>query len=85
MQKSLRCKDSRLGFGILILFGIILARERIRHEVYVFVRVYDCEIVRGGVCNTPYVPRRFEVAVHAAAPFFGLCFYLFRGERRFAV
>ena len=24
MQKSLRCKDSRLGFGILILFGISL-------------------------------------------------------------
>ena len=24
MQKSLRCKDSRLGFGILILFGIRL-------------------------------------------------------------
>ena len=24
MQKSLRCKDSRLGFGILILFGITL-------------------------------------------------------------
>ena len=27
MQKSLRCKDSRLGFGILILFGISLTRE----------------------------------------------------------
>ena len=27
MQKSLRCKDSRLGFGLLILFGIRLARE----------------------------------------------------------
>ena len=27
MQKSLRCKDSRLGFGILILFGITLARK----------------------------------------------------------
>ena len=27
MQKSLRCKDSRLGFGILILFGISLARK----------------------------------------------------------
>ena len=27
MQKSLRCKDSRLGFGILILFGIRLAGE----------------------------------------------------------
>ena len=24
MQKSLRCKDSRLGFGLLILFGISL-------------------------------------------------------------
>ena len=27
MQKSLRCKDSRLGFGILVLFGISLARK----------------------------------------------------------
>ena len=27
MQKSLRCKDSRLGFGLLILFGIRLAGE----------------------------------------------------------
>ena len=27
MQKSLRCKDSRLGFGLLILFGISLARK----------------------------------------------------------
>lgn len=27
MQKSLRCKDSRLGFGILILFGISLTRK----------------------------------------------------------
>ena len=27
MQKSLRCKDSRLGFGILILFWISLARK----------------------------------------------------------
>ena len=27
MQKSLRCKDSRLGFGIFILFGISLARK----------------------------------------------------------
>ena len=27
MQKSLRCKDSRLGFGIPILFGISLARK----------------------------------------------------------
>ena len=27
MQKSLRCKDFRLGFGILILFGISLARK----------------------------------------------------------
>ena len=27
MQKSLRCKDSRLDFGILVFFGITLARK----------------------------------------------------------
>ena len=27
MQKSLRCKDFRLGFGLLILFGISLTRK----------------------------------------------------------
>ena len=30
MQKSLRCKDSRLGFGILILFGISLIIPKFR-------------------------------------------------------
>ena len=30
MQKSLRCKDSRLGFGILILFGIRLIIPKFR-------------------------------------------------------
>ena len=30
MQKSLRCKDSRLGFGILILFGIRLVIPKFR-------------------------------------------------------
>ena len=30
MQKSLRCKDSRLGFGILILFGITLVIPKFR-------------------------------------------------------
>ena len=30
MQKSLRCKDSRLGFGILILFGISLVIPKFR-------------------------------------------------------
>ena len=30
MQKSLRCKDSRLGFGLLILFGISLVIPKFR-------------------------------------------------------
>ena len=30
MQKSLRCKDSRLGFGLLILFGITLIIPKFR-------------------------------------------------------
>ena len=35
MQKSLRCKDSRLGFGILILFGISLARKSAAEQLEV--------------------------------------------------
>ena len=36
MQKSLRCKDSRLGFGILILFGISLARKSAAEQLEVW-------------------------------------------------
>ena len=41
MQKSLRCKDSRLGFGIPILFGISVAGEWPLHfcSVIVFGRI----------------------------------------------
>ena len=35
MQKSLRCKDSRLGFGIPILFGISLARKSAAEQLEV--------------------------------------------------
>ena len=35
MQKSLRCKDSRLGFGLLILFGISLARKSAAEQLEV--------------------------------------------------
>ncbi len=35
MQKSLRCKDSRLGFGILILFGITLTGKTAAEQLEV--------------------------------------------------
>ena len=35
MQKSLRCKDSRLGFGLLILFGITLTGKTAAEQLEV--------------------------------------------------
>ena len=42
MQKSLRCKDSRLGFGILILFGISLARKSAAEQPEVWHCFWVC-------------------------------------------
>ena len=55
MQKSLRCKDSRLGFGILILFGISLARKTAADKL----KIWHC----AGVCFSCiiYEPLSFSV------------------------
>ena len=42
MQKSLRCKDSRLGFGIPILFGISLARKSAAEQPKVWHSFWVC-------------------------------------------
>ena len=50
MQKSLRCKDSRLGFGILILFGISLARKTAADKL----KIWHCAGVGfSGIFNEP--------------------------------
>ena len=50
MQKSLRCKDSRLGFGILILFGITLARKSATEQLEVG---HSAGIGFSGIFNEP--------------------------------
>ena len=50
MQKSLRCKDSRLGFGILILFGISLARKSAAEQLEVG---HSTGIGFSGIFNEP--------------------------------
>ena len=50
MQKSLRCKDSRLGFGILILFGISLARKSAAEQLEVG---HSAGIGFSGIFNEP--------------------------------
>ena len=72
MQKSLRCKDSRLGFGLLILFGITLARKsaaeklEVRHGAGVgFSGIFNEPLslrVKQGVVTTVGVFVDFAVA-----------------------
>ena len=50
MQKSLRCKDSRLGFGLLILFGISLARKSAAEELEVR---HGARVGFSGIFNEP--------------------------------
>ena len=59
MQKSLRCKDSRLGFGILILFGISLARKSAAEQVEVGQV--------GGVCFSDIVKEPLSLHVKQGA------------------
>ena len=50
MQKSLRCKDSRLGFGIPILFGISLARKTAADKL----KIWHCAgVCFSGIFNEP--------------------------------
>ena len=50
MQKSLRRKDSRLGFGLLILFGISLARKSAAEQLEVG---HSAWIGFSGIFNEP--------------------------------
>ncbi len=59
MQKSLRCKDSRLGFGLLILFGITLARKSAAEQVEVGQV--------GGVCFSDIVKEPLSLHVKQGA------------------
>ena len=51
MQKSLRCKDSRLGFGIPILFGISLARKTAADKLKIW---HGAGVGFSGIFNEPF-------------------------------
>ena len=66
MQKSLRCKDSRLGFGILILFGISLARKSAAEQLEVG---HSAWIGFSGIFNEPLSLRVKQGVVTAVGVF----------------
>ena len=66
MQKSLRCKDSRLGFGILILFGISLARKSAAEQLEVG---HSTGIGFSGIFNEPLSLRVKQGIVTAVGVF----------------
>ena len=66
MQKSLRCKDSRLGFGILILFGITLARKSAAEQLEVG---HGAGIGFSGIFNEPLSLRVKQGVVTAVGVF----------------
>ena len=66
MQKSLRCKDSRLGFGILILFGISLARKSAAEQLEVR---HSAGIGFSGIFNEPLSLRVKQGVVTAVGVF----------------
>ena len=66
MQKSLRCKDSRLGFGILILFGISLARKSAAEELEVR---HGAGVGFSGIFNEPLSLRVKQGVVTAVGVF----------------
>ena len=66
MQKSLRCKDSRLGFGIPILFGISLARKTAADKL----KIWHCAGVGfSGIFNEPLSLRVKQGVVTAVGVF----------------
>ena len=69
MQKSLRCKDSRLGFGILILFGITLARKSAAEKLEVR---HGAGVGFSGIFNEPLSLRVKQGAVAAVGVFVDL-------------
>ena len=66
MQKSLRCKDSRLGFGLLILFGISLARKSAAEQLEVG---HSTGIGFSGIFNEPLSLRVKQGVVTAVGVF----------------
>ena len=66
MQKSLRCKDSRLGFGILILFGISLARKSAAEQLEVG---HSTGVGFSGIFNEPLSLRVKQGVVTAVGVF----------------
>ena len=66
MQKSLRCKDSRLGFGILILFGISLARKSAAEQLEVR---HGAGVGFSGIFNEPLSLRVKQGVVTAVGVF----------------
>ena len=66
MQKSLRCKDSRLGFGILILFGISLARKSAAEQLEVW---HGAGVGFSGIFNEPLSLRVKQGVVTAVGVF----------------
>ena len=66
MQKSLRCKDSRLGFGIPILFGISLARKSAAEKLEVR---HGAGVGFSGIFNEPLSLRVKQGVVTAVGVF----------------
>ena len=66
MQKSLRCKDSRLGFGILILFGISLARKSAAEQLEIG---HGAGVGFSGIFNEPLSLRVKQGVVTAVGVF----------------
>ena len=69
MQKSLRCKDSRLGFGIPILFGISLARKSAAEQLEVR---HGARVGFSGIFNEPLSLRVKQGVVTAVGVFVDL-------------
>ena len=84
MQKSLRCKDSRLGFGLLILFGITLTGKTAEEQLEVghgagvgFSGIFNEPLslrVKQGVVTTVGVFVDFAVSYAFKAPGTGQTF-----------
>ena len=66
MQKSLRCKDSRLGFGLLILFGISLARKSAAEQLEVR---HGARVGFSGIFNEPLSLRVKQGVITAVGVF----------------
>ena len=66
MQKSLRCKDSRLGFGIPILFGISLARKSAAEQLEVR---HGARVGFSGIFNEPLSLRVKQGVITAVGVF----------------